>query len=74
MKKKKTKIKKTKELETKSSCPNFGICQIYTISKFIKEEIEKNNSLFGRTISIWKCGLGILDIGNQLKSLEHKWI
>ena len=25
-------------------------------------------------LSIWKCGLGILDIDTQSKSLELKWI
>ena len=38
------------------------IGQIYTIPKFIKEEIEKIYQL-----SIWKCGLGILDIDTQLE-------
>ena len=46
------------------------IGQIYTIPKFIKEEIEKTIA----QLSIWKCGLGILDIVTQLKSLELKWI
>ena len=46
------------------------IGQIYTISKFIKEEIEKTIA----QISIWKCGLSILDIDTQLNSLELKWI
>ena len=44
--------------------------QIYTIPKFIKEEIEETIA----QISIWKCGLGILDINAQLKFLELKWI
>ena len=46
------------------------IGQIYTILKFIKEEIEKTIA----HVSIWKCGLGILDIDTQLNSLELKWI
>ena len=46
------------------------ICQIYTIQKFIKEKIEKTVA----QLSIWKCGLGILDIDTQLNSLELKWI
>ena len=33
------------------------IGQIYTIPKFIKEKIEKTIA----QLSIWKCGLGILD-------------
>ena len=37
------------------------IGQIYTISKFIKEKIEKTVA----GLSIWKCGLGILDIYTQ---------
>ena len=37
------------------------IGQIYTIPKFIKEEIEKTIA----QLSIWKCGLGILDIDTQ---------
>ena len=41
------------------------IGQIYTISKFIKEEIEKTTA----QLSIWKCGKGILDIDTQLNSL-----
>ena len=40
--------------------------QIYTIPKFIKGEIEKTIA----PLSIWKCGLGILDIETQLNSLE----
>ena len=59
-----------KELQTKSSYPNFGIGQIYTISKFTKAEIEKTIAEF----SIWKCGQGILDKDTQLNSLELKWI
>ena len=62
--------KKTKELQTKSSSLDFSIGQIYTISKFIKEEIEKAIA----QISNWKCGLGILDVDTLLKSLELKWI
>ena len=46
------------------------IGQIYTIPKFVKEKIEKTIA----QLSIWKCGLGILDIVTQLKSLELKWI
>ena len=46
------------------------IGQIYTIPKFIKEEIEKTIA----QLSIWKCGLGILDIDTQLNSLELQWI
>ena len=46
------------------------IGQIYTILKFIKEEIEKIIA----HVSIWKCGLGILDIDTQLNSLELQWI
>ena len=40
--------------------------QIYTIPKFIKDEIEKTIA----PLSIWKCSLGILDIETQLNSLE----
>ena len=43
---------------------------MYTISKFIKVEIEKTIA----QLSIWKCGLGILNIDTQLNSLELKWI
>ena len=43
----------------------WHIGQIYTISKFIKEEIEKTIA----QISIWKSGQGILDIDTQLNSL-----
>ena len=32
--------------------------QIYTIPKIIKTEIEKTIA----QLSIWKCGLGVLDI------------
>ena len=42
------------------------IGQIYAVPKFIKEEIEKTIA----QLSIWKCGLGILDIDSQLSSLE----
>ena len=40
--------------------------QIYTIPIFIKEEVGKTIA----QLSIWKCGLGILDIDTQLNSLE----
>ena len=43
---------------------------MYTIPKFTKKEIEKTIA----QLSIWKCRLGILDIDNQLNSLELKWI
>ena len=46
------------------------IGQIYTIPKFIKEEIEKAIA----QLSIWKCGLGVLDIDTQLNFIELKWI
>ena len=46
------------------------IGQIYTISNFFEKEIEKTIA----QLSIWKCGLGILDIDTQLNSLELKWI
>ena len=46
------------------------IGQIYTIPQFVKEEIEKTIA----QLSIWKCGLGILDIDTQLNSLGLKWI
>ena len=46
------------------------IGQIYTIAKFIKEEIRKTIP----QLSIWKCRLGISDIDTQLNSLEVKWI
>ena len=46
------------------------IDQIYTIPKFIKEEIEKAIA----QLSIWKCGLGVLDIDTQLNFIELKWI
>ena len=35
-----------------------------------KEEIEKTIA----QVSIWKCGLGTLDIDPQLSSLELQWI
>ena len=44
------------------------ISQIYSIPKFIKEEIEKAIA----QLSIWKCKLGILD--TQSNSLKLKWI
>ena len=37
------------------------IGQIYTIPKFINEKIEKTIA----QLSIWKCGLAILDIDTQ---------
>ena len=37
------------------------IGQIYTIPKFIEEKIEKTIA----KLSIWKCGLGILDMDTQ---------
>ena len=62
--------KKPKRTANKSSSLDFSIGQIYTISKFIKEEIEKTIA----QISNWKCGLGILEVDTLLKSLELKWI
>ena len=44
--------------------------QIYTITKFIKKEIEKTIV----QLSIWKCRLDFLDIDTQLNSLELHWI
>ena len=58
--------------EKKENCkPNsliktLDIGQICTIPKFIKQEIGKTIA----QLSIWKCGLGILDIDTQLNSLE----
>ena len=46
------------------------IGQIYTIPRFIKEEIEETIA----ELSIWKCGLGILDIDTKLNSPELLWI
>ena len=45
---------------------HWHIGQIYTIPKFIKEEIEKSIA----QVSNWRCGLGILDIDTQLHSVE----
>ena len=44
------------------------IGQIYTIPKFIKDEIEKIIA----QLFIWKRGSSILDIDTQLISLEFK--
>ena len=46
------------------------IGQIYTILKFIKEKIEKTIA----QLSIWKCGLSILEIDTRLNSQELQWI
>ena len=46
------------------------IGQIYTILKFIKEKIEKTIA----QLSIWKCGLSILEIDTRLNSRELQWI
>ena len=46
------------------------IGQIYTIPNLNEEETGKTIA----QISIWKCGLGNLDIVTQLNSLEVKWI
>ena len=62
------------------------IAHIYTIPKYIKEEIEKK--IYGfllegkklrpprhvAQLPIWKGGLGILDVDIQLNSLKIKWI
>ena len=40
------------------------------IPKFMKEEIEKSVVQH----SIWKCGLGTLNIDTQSNSVELKWI
>ena len=42
----------------------------YTISTFIKKEIKETIA----QLSIWKCGVGILDIDTQLNCLKLKWI
>ena len=46
-------------------CKLWYIGQIYTIPRFIKEMIEKNPNKTITQLSIWKCGLGILDIDTQ---------
>ena len=46
------------------------IGQICTIPKFIK---EKNKTKIAQ-LSLWKCGLGILDIDTQLNSQELQLI
>ena len=64
------KKKKKKNCKPNLLVQTFGqIGQIYTILKFIKAEIEKTIA----QISIWKCRLGILDIGTQLNFLKLKW-
>ena len=62
------------------------IDQIYTIPKYLKKKIEKRIYDFlwnGKQIrphrqlaqlSIWRGGLGILDIDTQLNSLKINWI
>ena len=61
------------------------IGQIYTIPKYIKKEIGRTYDFFwkgknmapqapGSTLSIWKGGLGILDIDTQLNSIKIKWM
>ena len=64
------KKKKKKNCKPNPLIQTFGqIGQIYTILKFIKEEMEKTIA----QISICKCRLGILDIGTQLNFLKLKW-
>ena len=46
------------------------IGQIYTIPNLNEKETGKTIA----QLSIWKCGLGNLDIVTQLNSLELKWI
>ena len=80
---------KNKWLWTKSSSyPNFGIYigQIFAIAKLTKKDIAKRmyNFLWNNKkirshrnlapLSIWKGGLGILDIHTQLNSLKSIWI
>ena len=62
------------------------IGQIYTIPKYMKKETEKRiyNFLWNRKkynlpdtvdqLSIWRGGLGILDIDTQLNYIKIKWI
>ena len=61
------------------------IVQIYTISKLSKKKLKKQYKISSGTkktwpprhlvqLSIWKCGLGVLDIVTQLNSLELRWI
>ena len=49
---------------------HWHIGQIYTIPKFIKEEIEKTIA----QVSNGRFGLGILDKNTQLHSVELQWI
>ena len=58
--------------------------QIYIIPKYIRKEIEKSNTISSGTtkkirpprhlaqLSIWKDGVGILDIDAQLNSLKKQ--
>ena len=63
-----------KELQTKSSYPNFGIQVKYILFQTLsKRKLEKNPKNKQTQLSICKCGLGILDIDTQLNSLERKW-
>ena len=54
-------MKKKRIVNQVLSSKLWYIDQIYTIPKFIKEKIEKTIA----QLSIWKCGLGILDIDTQ---------
>ena len=60
--------------------------QTYTIPKYIRKKIKKGiyNFLWSSKkiqfprhlahLTIWKCGLGMLDIDTQLNSLKINWI
>ena len=68
--------KKKKELQAKSSYPNFGIQVKYILFQTLsKRKLEKKPQKKPKQtqLSICKCGLGILDIDTQLNSLERKW-
>ena len=38
-----------------------------------RKKLKKTKRKKKAQLSIWKCGLGILDIDTQLNSLERKW-
>ena len=63
-------MKKKKAINQTLLSKHWYIRQIYTITKFIKEEMQKTIA----QISICWCGLGILDIDTQLNSLEFQGI
>ena len=52
----------------------FGLFFALLSPNSLKNQNQRGNWQTIAQISIWKCGLGFLDLDTQLKSLELQWI